>query len=207
MIDAEYLFFGECAADCVVDLGRASEVLADRLFNHDARAIAVQAIRAQAVADADKKRRACRQIEHVHLAAMRLEIRREFFPAGIGRRIESGVGDQRKEFIQCRRIDVLHRALHRIAYRCSVVVARVARARYADDAARRRHLAIDIAAIQRRQQLAHRQIAGATEDHEIEGVDRNHLNHIGTFHVVVFSTVYSGEMIIPLSYHYSSIVK
>ena len=41
-------------------------------------------------------------------------------------------------------------------------------------------LTVAVAVVQRRQELAHRQIAGATEDDQVERIDRDELRHSGS---------------------------
>ena len=48
-----------------------------------------------------------------------------------------------------------------------------------------RHLAVAVAVVQRRQQLAHREIAGAAENNQVECVDRNQLGHGDSFAISV----------------------
>ena len=45
------------------------------------------------------------------------------------------------------------------------------------DAAVRRHLAIAVTVIERRQQLAHRKITGSTKNNQVERIDRYELSH------------------------------
>ena len=180
VIDAEGLLFGEAAPERIIDGGGGFEVAPDGLFDHDARPGVVEPVLTQALADRYEDLGTGREIEHADAIGHSLHRSGELVPAAILARIEGVVGDQAEEALQGVFGQVAAEGFED-GLADSLVVSGVRQriARDADEAAARLDLPIGIAVVQGRQQLAHGEITGAAENHEIERVDvagmRGHL--------------------------------
>jgi hypothetical protein len=132
----------------------------------------VEAAFAQTLADRHEDVGTRREIEHADPLRRGADRGREFVPAGVLARIERVVGNQFEKTLQGRFGQIVAERLdHRRAYAGMVFGFAERIARNADQAAAGLDLAVGKAVIQRGQQLAHGEIAGAAENDEIEGVD------------------------------------
>ena len=154
------------------------EVVADRLLQHDARLFGDQAVRADVAADRAVEVGRGGEIEDAH--AVGIEDVRQRMPVRLGvRRVEPDVAEAAAEPVGGVGVEVVARDVlaQRLAGALAVGVVVQVGARRGDDVRIRRHLAVAEAVVERRQQLAQRQVAGGAEHHAVEGRDGNDLRH------------------------------
>ena len=173
VVDAEDLAFRERAADRVIDHRGTGGVLADRFLDHHPRLAHIQAVRLQPVADVDKQAGAGGQVEHTDAVAVGLQFVGKLLPAFVLGRIKCVIAQLLQEWHQLglQRGIVVHHRRQGIADLGAVVVVGLLVAGHADDATVLGNLAIGIAAEQSRQQLAQRQVASATKDDKVKGLN------------------------------------
>ncbi len=169
VVDPIDLRFLEVLADRVVDRLRGREIVAQRLFEDDAR-VRVDEVRGrQVVADRREQLRRRRQVEH----ADRLAPRRFGEPPVVVRRVhvDQHVLEQVEEAaprVGVERLLVDERArllVHELAITVDAPVA----AADGDDARLGRKIAVQVRHVQRGQQLAGGQVAAAAEDDHVDG--------------------------------------
>ncbi len=139
-------------------------------------------MRAQAVAQVHEQAGAGRQVEHPDAIALRLERGGEFLPALVLGRVQRVVAElfQERRQLGLEQFVVAGSALQGVAHLGAVIGIGLLVAGHADDPAVLADLAIGVAAQQAGQQLAQGQITGASENHQIEGVDGQGLGgHVG----------------------------
>lgn len=168
MVDPVDLAFGEDLAHRVVDRVRRTQVVAERLFEHDAR-VFVEPYRSERTADRYEERRAGGEIEHAnagqraHCVAQHAEV---FGTRQVELHVEHTLKKTRP---RCLVEPVLRdMRLHVLVDPREVRVAIVLVARDRDDLAGFGEQARAVGFIEGRQDLAHRQVAGAAEQHEGE---------------------------------------
>jgi len=171
VVDAEGLLLSEAAPECVVDRRGGFEIAPDGFFHHDTRTGVVESVRTQALADRYEDLGTCREVEHTDAIRHGLHRRGECVPTVFLARIEGVVADQAEETLQGIFGQIAAEGFEDcLADSLVVFGVRQRVARDPDEAAARQNLTIDIAVIQRRQQLAYGEITGAAENHEIERV-------------------------------------
>jgi len=169
LVDAVDLRFGEVGADGLVDLDGRGQVVAEGLFQHDARLGVDQACGGQLVADGREQRRRRRQVEHPLRARAR----------GLGQRLERGrlfdvqadVFEQLQEAVPRLLVEVGGRdEAARLGFDdAQVGLAGEVLATRGQDARRCGQVAVQVGHVQGGQQLAHREVAHAAEDDHVEG--------------------------------------
>ena len=178
VVDAEGLRLAEHRADLVVDLARRGEVVTDRLLQHDARLLGDQAVRTDVATDRTVEIGRRGEIEDTHLLGV--EHVRERMPVRLGiRRVQPDVADAAAEPVGGVRVEILARDVltQRLAGALAVGFVVEVGACRGDDVRVRRHLAVAEPVVERRQQLAQRQVAGGAEHHAVEGRDGDDLRH------------------------------
>ena len=168
----------EHGADLVVDLARRGEVVTDRLLQHDARLLGDQAVRTDVATDRTVEIGRRGEIEDTH--ALGVEHVREHMPVRLGIRcVQPDVADAAAEPVGGVRVEILARDVftQRLAGALAVGFVVEVRACRGDDVRIRRHLAVAEPVVQRRQQLAQRQVAGRAEHHAVEGRNGDDLRH------------------------------
>ena len=176
MVDAIDVALGEHAAQRVVHLPRRLQVLADRLLHHQPRALAHQLALAQLPGDHREQLRRGGQIAHPYPVLALVQDRRQFRPALVRPHIDRDIEQPFAEPPQSRPVDLLlaHARMHRLARGGTEFLVRVGPAGNAYDPRGLRDLARQVAVIQRRQQLARRQVAAGAEHHDIERLHGDH---------------------------------
>ena len=170
VVDAEGLRFGEHLADAIVDLARRGQVVADRLFQHHARVRRHQAGAAEIAADRAVQDRATWR-DRTHARAP-----------------DRAIAAVRPSRHRVARVEARHSAGKR-QKRSTAAGSRSAAATWSFSACTARwrkpssprseraapmmresggHLAVARPVVQRRQQLAQRQVAGGAEHHAVE---------------------------------------
>jgi hypothetical protein len=174
VVDAEDLRFLEHLADLGVDLAGAGQVAAERLFQHHARIVGGQAARGQVVADAGEQVRRRGQVEHARhrrLGTQRVDQRLVGVAVGgVHRDVDDALDEARPQLVGDLGL-VLDMRFRRFLDGLDELLLRPVGAADADDARRRRQVLRVIAGEHGRQQFAHRQVAAAAEENEIEIVD------------------------------------
>ncbi len=100
VVDAEDLALGEHLADGIVDGPRAGSVLADRLFDDDAAALARQAMAAKPLGQRREEVGADGEIEGADAAIGRSEEFRQRRPAGLARGVDGDISEPAEEALQ-----------------------------------------------------------------------------------------------------------
>ncbi len=176
MIDAVDLVFAEVPADRDVQFMRAGKVVADRLFDHQPRALADHAVRVQLLRYVAEDRRPDRQVEGAHpviIAQQRLEFVPALFGLGINRNVVQALDELLDlPVIAIGFLDVL---VQRLTGEVAELVRAHVGARRADDARAADDLAVRSAVVKRRDQLAFGKVAGTAENDIVERIDRNDL--------------------------------
>ena len=174
VIDAVDLAFVEHLAQLAIQRGGGRQVAPERLLHHDAIALALlrHPGRAQPRGDQPEHIRRRREVEHARrrraeILLGRVDARRE---GGVGRVLvetAAQVFDLRHETRPLRGIGAAatrmrrHRLLDLAAERILLAAAR-----HADDQESLRHVAVEVQVVQRRQQLAPREIARGAKDRD-----------------------------------------
>src|SRR5690242_6598247 len=179
MVDAIGLRLGEHAAHVVVDAIRAGKVATDRFFQHHARGALVQAVLGQTLADVHEQLGRGGEIEDANVVRPLAKQFGEAIPIVILARIQRAVADEAEECVALLR-RVIAGIVQRHAYRGAITVVVERFACRTNDATAHADLPGQETVEQRRQQLAHGEIAGAAEDHQVERIDgqgsRGHIN-------------------------------
>ena len=181
MVDPEDLILVEDGADLVVDRAGRGEVVADRLLQHHSGLGRDQVICGQTTTDRPEQIGQGREIEHADTLWI-VACGGKLDPAGRIGDVQPDVAQPAEKAreadpVEMFRGDVL---AERGLGLGSVGLALELPAGHADDQAVRRQLAVQVPVVQRRQQLAPSQVAGAAEHHEIERADRDDLCRHGT---------------------------
>ncbi len=178
VVDAEGPCLGEHFSDLIDDhLGRG-EVVADRLFQHDAGLFGDQPAGGQRLADGPIQVRRGGEVENPY--AVRVQQVAKAAPIGIGfGGVDRDVVQLRQEAVHDLRVligagDVLFQRLGRSAAK---ILVRQFGAGGADDAGFGRHLAVAEAVIQRGKQFSKCQVAGRAEHDAVENGNGNDLRH------------------------------
>ena len=161
-----------------IHLARRGQIVADRLLQHHARFRRHQVGAADIAADRAVQVGRGRQIEHTH--ARRIEKLPQSVPVGIGpRRVQPRIVQASAEAVHHGGVEIGggDMVLQRLHGTLAEAVVADVRAGGADDARLRRHLPVAHPIVQRRQQLAQRQVAGGAEYHAVEDRDGNDLGH------------------------------
>jgi hypothetical protein len=171
VVDPERLPLLEHGPDDAVDLLRAGEVVAERLFQHDADVRAVEARRAELLADRGKQVRARREVQHGGVGAARidpvLQAAVVVGPGEIHAAVVQQLGEVR-EFLVARALGALDLD-EALADEVAVIGVAALVARDGEDPPAGRQLAVAEGLEQRRHQLAPGEVAGAAEEDEVEG--------------------------------------
>ena len=175
VVDPEDLLFRKHLADRVVDRARRLEVLADRLLEHDAGLLADEAELGEVPADRAVEVGRGREVERAHLVGPLVELGHEVGPAVVAGPVHRHVVEVVEEGGERRVVEVVgrHEALQRVLRAGAERLHREFRARGADDPGGRRDLAVLVAVVQGRQQLAGGEVAGRAEHDVVEGGDGN----------------------------------
>ena len=174
VVDAKGLLLAEDRAHHAVDLLRACQVVAERLFEHDPKARPVQADRTELLADAREEQRAGREVQHhgIGRAARALGQPRLQGAVVLGlREVDTAIVHkprEARELVVARPLGAFH-FLEALLEPCAVLVVALLVARDREDASVRRQLAVPERLEQGRHQLAPGQITGATKEDEVEG--------------------------------------
>ncbi len=179
MIDAVDLVLRETLAHLIVDRAGRFVAVSERLLQHDAAIRGDEAILLQPLCDrAEQARRSC-QISHtdpVFGSGKQLD---QHAPVLVVVSVALHVVDAIAQFRPLRVIEVT--AGEVLFQRCldaaEVIVAAQLAAAGRDDAAVARNLAVTLAVVQRRQQLAHGQVTGSAKNDEVENIDRYEVCH------------------------------
>src|SRR6202035_1875821 len=170
MIDAENLPFGKNRANRVVDERGRNAVLADRLLDDDARGRGDERMRGESLGDRPEMIRICREVERARARGIIIELIAEEIPPRLRVNVETDIMDQFEEALN----RFVARGggaelLQRMGDRDPIGGVIQGPPRHANDPGRLRELRIEKTVKQRGKELAVREIAGATEDHQIEG--------------------------------------
>ena len=176
VVDAKDLRFGEDAAHVLVDLLRGSQVASQGLFQHHPRVGADQPGGRQVLADGREELRCRRQEEDPHVGRRILQCLRQrgevLRCVGVGldvvQSLDKGIEVRLVHLRGRNEAGEVRRHLR------DEVAAGQALASRGDDAAMRRQVAVSMAVVQRGQQLAHREVAGAAEKKQVERRDLWH---------------------------------
>ena len=172
MVDAIDLLFPEMAGQRGVQRARGFQIAAKGLFNHDAAVLVRDAMAGKAAGDITKQRRRDREVEGMNRTGP--HPRFQIDPAAIAPGVDGGIAQQVQELPKARIILTnaaeFHDGIGGLGTEGVVVLVRPCRP---DDARGFRYLPCDKAPEQSRQDLAVRQIACGTKDHQIEVIDRN----------------------------------
>ncbi len=174
MVDAIDLVFLVALAHRIVDLARRLVVASERLLENDAPVPGDQAVVLHPLGDrTEQARRGC-EVGDTNPVIESIEQSAEATPAIVFERIRLGVMDSFAEgapvlFLEFTRLEA---ATQRLLDFGQVFVASQGAATGRDDAALRGDLSVAVAVVQRRQQLAHRQVAGSAKNNQVERVDR-----------------------------------
>jgi hypothetical protein len=169
MVDAVDLGFGKMLADRFVDLDGRFEVVAKRFFEHHPGLVVDQAGIGQLVADDGKQRRRRRQVEHPLSTRMGgrgkgAEVRRLLH-------VETHVLEQCQVAVPGFLVEIVARDERARMFfdvgQIGLAVEFLASGR--DDAGLGGQIAVQVGHVERRKQLAHRQVAHAAEDDHVEG--------------------------------------
>ena len=129
-----------------------------------------------------EQRRADREIIGALALPVIRELRLQIVPALVGFGVDGDVTELRQEFREFLLVEIfLDELLQRLAGELAILVIAHLRAGGADDAGLVDDLSADLAVIERRQQFAFGEVAGASEDDVIEGIDGNDLSGHGVF--------------------------
>ncbi len=177
MVDPEDLLLGEDPADRIVDGARRGEIMADRLFQHDPGLAAVQAEIRDPLADRAEQAGRGREIEHPDPILAIGQSRGQLAPAGFAGGVDRDMIDPIEKAGEALGLDIgvrqmlVQGRLDQLAIGLTIQIA----AGNPDDPGLRRQLLIAVTVIERRHQLAPRQITRAAEDHQVERLDGDDL--------------------------------
>ena len=177
MIDAENLVFGKDRADLLVDLARRGQVPANRLFQDHAGIGGREAMCADIAADRAIQVGRRGQVEHPYAPGVQQASECLPVAALAPRRVERDIGKACQEAPQrfvIERIGGNVLGERFLGAAAEALIAQIGPCG-ADDARIVGDLAVAAAVVQRRQQLAQRQVAGGAEHHAVERLDRNDL--------------------------------
>ena len=177
VVDAEDLLFLEHLADRVVEDLRRFEIAADRLFDDDACRFGDQLVIADLVGDVAEDGRGNREIEGADDVLAAVEHGLELVPALVRLGIDRDVKDARQELRDLCLFQFLgfQMLFQRRKGELPVFVVGHRRTRGADDAGRLGQLAGKLAVVERRQELAFRKVAGASEHDIVKRLDGDDL--------------------------------
>ncbi len=191
MVDAEDLLLVEDRADLVVQRARRRQVPSDRLLHHDAGIGRNQAVFLQIAGDIAEQSWRDGEIEHADcfVAADRLfQLRKTVAVLGIHRNIRQP-GEEPLDLI-ADRVFGLYVLGDRLAGEGAKLVVAHLGARCADDSGRFGKLAGALAVVERRQELALGEVAGAAKNDEIERFDGDDLaGHGGSVYLTVAAII------------------
>ena len=169
VIDAVDLPLRDHGADDGIDPARRLAVLAERFLEHDARRGRHDARLRELAADRlEQVGRGRQEEEPHHLLAAGEQAHERAIVDGDGR-VDARVAEQRRKVHPARGVEVRADVLAASGLGGGeVLLARQRRARHGDNPALRRQLSVGVATVQRGQELAHRKVAGAAEQDEVE---------------------------------------
>ena len=173
MVDPVDLPLVEHGADGVVHLAGRLEVVADRLLDDDAGPGRHQLRRPELGADGAEEFRTDGQVEGANALLAAFQDGLEVVPARFGLGVDRDEMEALEEGLDDTAFEVARRDVlaERVPRRRTVFVVAHAPARHADDPPDRRQLAVAVALIERRQELAVGEIARAAEYDEVERLD------------------------------------
>ena len=179
VINSENLVFGETLADLVINRPRRFVIAADRLLEHNSHLSIDQAIRFQTRGDRAKQAGRRCEVDDPDTAAAVIEQRIEIAPTAMFERIGADIFEAIPEHLPLgsQELAIFQVRLQRFFDVRYVFRPAHLAATDRDYSAVLAELSVAVAMVQGRQQLAHRKIAGATKNYEIERVDRNQFRH------------------------------
>ncbi len=153
--------------------------MAHRLLEDDAAGLRDQAIRLKAPGNLAEQAWRGGQVDDARAVVVAGKEFRQAVPPVVREGIELQVMDPRRKRLPLSGIEltVSEVVLERLPYGVDVLLAAERRPARRDDAALTRELPVAVAVVQRRQQLAHRQVARAAEYDQVERLDRYQLGH------------------------------